>query len=67
MSANNVFAFGGPFSAARVSVSARCTCARVDPEYTIPSRVPVVSPKWMVETRSDGTKRLLQHWAVMTK
>ena len=61
MTANNILALELCFKGALVSVGARCQCVRMDPKYKISGRVPVVSPRWTVETQRDGTKRLVQH------
>jgi len=65
MSANNLFAIEVHINQARVSVDMRRMCAQLDPECAIPSCVPRARPHWTVETQTDGTRCLVQHWAVM--
>ena len=63
MSANNILTLTRLFSDAPGSAPARCQCLCADPEYRISARIPVVRPKWTVETLSDGSKRLVQRWS----
>lgn len=67
MSANNILALELYFSGALVSVGACFACVHADTTCTMSARVPVVSPKWTVETQSDGTERLVQRWVVMRR
>ena len=40
-----------------------CASVRVIAEDVIEQpRIPVVSPRWSVETGPDGARRLVQHW-----
>ena len=59
MSAINALAFENILVLPRTC----CECVPIVAEEVIRySRVPVVSPRWTVETGLDGTRKLVQNW-----
>jgi hypothetical protein len=59
MSAINTLTFQSVFVFPRT----HCACMRIVAEDVIEQApVPIVSPRWSVETGADGTRRLVQHW-----